>query len=94
LHAYDLFLIEKSQMLVCRVLHLCKVSNLNNTNANDVSDFILLLMSLSIKCYTAVDSTASKKLTNDIVGEIAASSRMRVGYNLTARLVNMVHDYK
>ena len=52
------------------------------------------LMLLLTKCYTAVDTTASKKLTSDIVGEIAASSRMRVGYNLTAILLNMVHDYK
>ena len=47
-----------------------------------------------MKCYTAVDTTAGKKLTDDLVGEIAASSQMRVGYNLTARLLNMVHDYK
>lgn len=45
-------------------------------------------------CYTAVDTTAGKKLTDGIVGEIAASSQMRTGYNLTARLMNMVHDYK
>jgi len=49
---------------------------------------------LSIKCYTAVDTTARKKLTDSIVGEIAATSQMHTGYNLTARLVNMVHDYK
>jgi len=49
---------------------------------------------LLIKCYTVADATAHKKLTDDIIGEIAANSRIYAGFNLTARLLTMIHDYK
>jgi len=49
---------------------------------------------LLIKCYTVADTTARKKLTEDIIGEIAANSQMSVGLNVTARLLNMIRDYK
>jgi len=38
------------------------------------------------------DATAARKLTDDIIGEIAANSLIYA--NLTERLNKMIHDYK
>jgi len=55
---------------------------------------VVFLLWLLIKCYTAADTAARKKLTDDIIGEIAANSWINAGFNLTARLLNMIHNYK